>query len=351
MTANSVRIILFGAGRMGMNHVTALASLYPLVRVVAVVDTNRPAAVEAARLLAVAGDPPEIGTDPVLMLDQIAADACVVVTPTPSHGAIVRAALQRGRHVLCEKPLTFDTSESIELGELAAARNLVLAVGFYRRFSPVYTAARDVLRGGLLGRPVLIRACQWDAAPPSPEFLTGSGGLALDCGIHEFDLIEWITGRYISQVRTIPLRLVSDDVAAAGDVDNLAIEARLEDGATALIDLSRNCGYGDDVRTEVLGEWGALFVETLPHAVLTVGTEQGRRSIDLADTSPAFEAGIAGELRAFAVAVAGGTVDGLATAFDSARAADLAAAVSESGRLAQAVEVAAAPVRSSATAS
>ena len=83
-------------------------------------------------------------------IDQVDAAACIVVMSTPTHPELVETALQSGRHVFCEKPLSFDPAESMSLGAVARDSELNLAVGFYRRFSPPFVAARAVIRSGEL---------------------------------------------------------------------------------------------------------------------------------------------------------------------------------------------------------
>ena len=104
-----------------------------------------------------------------------------------------------------------------------------------------------------------------------------SGGLAIDCGVHEYDLAEWLTGRRVLQVSAWALPIVD-----AGRrrrpviVDNLVAVLELDGGAVATVDLSRNARYGDDVRTEVLGSNGALLVDLLPTSRTRLGDAERR---------------------------------------------------------------------------
>ena len=104
-----------------------------------------------------------------------------------------------------------------------------------------------------------------------------SGGLAIDCGVHEYDLAEWLTGRRVVGVSAWSLPIVDAGVGSAGDVDNLVAVLELDDGAVATVDLSRNARFGDDVRTEVLGSSGAVFVDLLPTGRARIGDGDGVR--------------------------------------------------------------------------
>jgi myo-inositol 2-dehydrogenase/D-chiro-inositol 1-dehydrogenase len=292
---------------MGRYHARVLAQLVPHINVVAVADIDRDAACRAAELIASFRNhgSPLVYDDPYEAMDQVDAVACVVVTSTPTHPELVQTALQSGRHVFCEKPFSFDPAESMRLGAVAHDRGLNLAVGFYRHFPllswlrvPSFGPANWVGRCSFVHRSGTQRLHRKNSSREPV-------GIAVDFGVHEFDSIEWLSGQQIVEIRAIALPVVSAEAKAIGEFDNLLIEAKLEGGAVAMIDLSMNCGYADDVRTEFLGEKGALFIETTPESKLTVGTCDGLRTIELEEAGDAFEGGITGELRASAAAVNG----------------------------------------------
>jgi predicted dehydrogenase len=155
-----------------------------------------------------------------------------------------------------------------------------------------------------------------------------SGGLAIDCGVHEFDLAEWLTGRTITRVSAWALPIVDAAVGAAGDVDNLVAVLELDGGAVATVDLSRNARYGDDVRTEVLGSNGALLVDLLPSSRTRLGSVRGMRELTESSVDDAMAVGVADQARAFARAIRGEAVE-VPGAEASVRATDVGRAVTE----------------------
>ena len=313
-----VRIALIGLGRMGMVHASALADVSE-IEVVALADVREPALASAAVLHPQA----EMHTDPGAALEADAVEAVLLAPPTPTHPALTGACLDAGKHVLCEKPLALDADESDRLGAAAARLGLVLQVGFWRRFAPPWGAARKAIKEGRIGTPVLLRLSQWDAEPPPAEFCDPavSGGIAIDCGVHEFDLAEWLTGQRLVEVRAERLPVVDKAIQAVGDVDNLLIVGTLEGEAKVIVDLSRNARYGSDVRSEVLGSAGAIFVETLPDARTTLGDAAGLRTLTASETGAedVMVAGLRAQAAAFARNVRGESVD-FPDAFSSTRA-------------------------------
>jgi predicted dehydrogenase len=310
---------------MGAFHARSLAGS-DLVEVAAVVDTV------TGRADGIAG---EIGAEAVHSLAALPGrsdvEAWLIATPTSTHPEVVTAALDLGLHVLCEKPLDLDLARSEHLGRRAAAIGLTLQVGFWRRFSPPWAQARRLLSDGAIGRPLMLRLAQWDADPPPAEFCdpAASGGLAIDCGVHEFDLVEWMTGLPVERVTSRNLPLVDGGLAKVGDVDNLVALLDLRSGPVATVDLTRNCRYGDDVRTEILGEEGAIFIETLPAGRARLATAGGIVTVAGSETDDALAAGVIAQAEAFAAAVRGEAVE-VPGATASTRAVALGRAVQES---------------------
>ncbi len=296
-----LRLAVVGVGRMGAIHARTVATS-DLIEVVAVAD------VDASSAESVAG---EIGADAYSSLEDLAdrsdATAWLVATPTTTHPEVVRLALRAGLHVLCEKPLALDPAESEALGAEAGSRGLLLQVGFWRRFAPPWAVAKELIDQGAIGRPLMVRLSQWDADPPHAAFCdpASSGGLAIDCGVHEFDLAEWLTGCEVTQVTARNLPLVDASLATVGDVDNLVAVLDLAGGAAATVDLSRNCRYGDDVRTEILGSGGAIFVDLLPTGRTRLATSAGIETVAGSEVDDAFTAGIVAQAEAFARLVGG----------------------------------------------
>ncbi len=320
-------IALIGCGRQGRAHLAAL----PLTRMVelrAVCDIVPGVAASVAPR----GVPADENVARTLARDEV--DAVVVAASTNRHDEIVTAALAAGKHVLCEKPLTLDPESGSRLDALAQAHGLALHVGFVRRHGWPYLEALRLLREGAIGEPRLARLAQWDASPPPPSFLDPrvSGGLELDCGIHEVDLAMWLLDSPIAEVaaRGAPTRA---EIADVDDVEAAACLARTAAGHAVTIDLHRSCAFGDVIRAEIAGSAGALIMSFTGPGSLEVGTSAGLRS----ESSPvvnAIESALAAQLDALADAAAGAQVDAPGPS-DSARAVIAATAMRrarESGR-------------------
>ena len=267
------KIALIGAGRMGRTHARALARCRE-ARLVATCDPVPGAAAAAAA----PGVAVHLAIDALLADDSI--DGVLIAAPTPLHDRLVERALVAGKHVLCEKPLTLEVHRDIELGRLAESLGLVLQVGFWRRFAWPYREAARLLAEGAIGAPRLLRACQWDSQPPPASFCDPavSGGLEVDCGVLELDLVAWLLGSPVAHVSAAGTD-GDPAIEAVGDVEALVALAITAGGAPATIDLARSVRYGDDVRTEIVGAQGALLISAVGSGALALGDSTGLAAV------------------------------------------------------------------------
>ncbi len=310
---------------MGAVHARVLSGTDGM-DVVAVVDVNTSSAKEIGA---------SIGANVAGSIEEslaFGAEAVLIATPTPTHPSLVEEALDAGLHVLCEKPLSLNDDDR-RLSDAASTAGLVLQVGLWRRFSPPWVAAKRAIDSGVVGTPVMVRLSQWDADPPPPEFCDPevSGGLAIDCGVHEYDLAEWLTGLKVESVAARNLPIVSREVDAAGDVDNLVAVLDLEGGVSATVDLSRNGRYGDDVRTEVLCSDGAVFVESLPRGVARLAGPDGVTEIEGSHADDVVASGVAAQAKAFAAVVRGDEM-AIPGASESERSVQIGRAIQRAAR-------------------
>lgn len=125
-----------------------------------------------------------------------AVDVVDVCTPTPDHPATVRAALEAGCHVICEKPLARTAADARALAELAAARDRRLLPAHVVRYFPAYAAARRAVCEGAIGTPAVLRFERTGQMPTQPWFADedASGGIVMDQMIHDLDQALWLAG-------------------------------------------------------------------------------------------------------------------------------------------------------------
>ena len=259
-------------------------------------------------------------------------EAVLIAAPTHQHEALVAAALAAGKHVLCERPLTFDPQVDLRLAAEADRRGLGLHVGFWRRHAWPYREARRLLADGAIGAPRMLRLAQWDAEPLSPAFCDPavSGGIEIDAGVPQCDLAAWLCGSPVVEAfaRAAPTRT---DIAAIGDVESMMGLLVLEAGQPVSIDLARTAAQADVMRSEIIGEHGSLICEVHGAGALLVHLDDGFREV-LPMTDDVKLDALARQIDALAAAIAGGPVPDAARPSDAAAALRAALALRESRR-------------------
>lgn len=186
----ALRVALVGCGAFARLYHVPVLTTDPRVRLTAICD---PAPAAAARDLA-ARTGARLTAD---LAEALAgSDAVVISTPHALHAEHARAALVHGCHVLLDKPFVLRRAEARELAELAAARGLVAAVAFNRRFDPACRRARELLAAGELGPLRYVETVQLGYAATGwvGDPALGGGGPFVGRGAHMADLVPWLTG-------------------------------------------------------------------------------------------------------------------------------------------------------------
>jgi myo-inositol 2-dehydrogenase / D-chiro-inositol 1-dehydrogenase len=241
-----MRLGLLGLGRIGEFHADTLASL-PMVDSLVVADIIPDLTTMVADRL---GAEPAASPDALLKSDL---DGVVIAAATDAHPELIVAAVDAGLPVFCEKPLARTIAEGVEVLQRVEASDVPVQIGYQRRFDVAYQAAHDAVASGELGWLHTVRSTTLDPAPPTPEYVAVSGGIFRDCGVHDFDIIRWVTGREVAEV-------YAAGSTRGADVDTSAAVLTLDDGTLALVYNTRYNPHGYDVRLEVHGSTDSIAV-------------------------------------------------------------------------------------------
>ncbi len=201
-SSDSLKVGVVGAGFIGPAHVEALRRLG--IHVVGVSESNPQRAQQKAQALRL-----EKAYDSFeAMVADPALDVIHITSPNYLHYPHAKAALLAGKHVVCEKPLAMDVTESAELVALSRERQLVNAVNFNIRFYPLALQARSIVQENQLGNIYIVQGSylqdwlllstdwNWRLEPE----LGGHMRAVADIGSHWMDLITFITGLEVESV-------------------------------------------------------------------------------------------------------------------------------------------------------
>ncbi len=241
-----LRTAVIGVGSLGQHHARNFAELSDEGKgeFVGVCDSNE----ENARTIGEKNNC-EYFTDWRELLDK--ADAVSIVTPTETHAEIACEFLEKGVHVLVEKPFAKTLEEADKMIASAQKTGAKLMVGHLERYNPAMVALR----------PHVTKPLYFEIHRVSP-FPNRSldVDVVLDVMIHDLDAIQWLVGENVevSEIRAVGIPVISDKVDAA----NARIE--FENGAVANITASR-------IGTEKIRK--TRFYQTNSYVVLDYGTK------------------------------------------------------------------------------
>jgi predicted dehydrogenase len=231
MALSDIRAAVVGIGFIGVAHVEALRRLG--IDVCGVVGSTP----ERARHKASRANLPPVYESFKHLLDDLSVDVVHIASPNHLHFAQAAAALEAGKHVVCEKPLGLNSAETSDLHQLAADSRLVHAVCFNIRFYPLCHQMRAMVASKEIGEPRLVTGSylqDWLLLPTDwnwrliPE-QAGTLRAVADIGSHWLDLARFVTGRRVNEVLADLHTLVDVRRHPAGPVETFATSSDSED--------------------------------------------------------------------------------------------------------------------------
>jgi myo-inositol 2-dehydrogenase/D-chiro-inositol 1-dehydrogenase len=251
---------LVGVGRIGVMHANNIAALNGVLnpRGINVRLRLTDVAEDHARNIAAglgAGFLPSVAE-----LIASGVDGLVIATGTGTHPELIRAGVDAGIPVFCEKPVAMNVADALPVLDYIRDNNGVVQIGHQRRFDAGYLEAKRAYQAGELGWIHSLRAVTCDMTPPPVEFLATSGGLFRDCSVHDFDILRWLTGREIVEVYAKGSNNGDPAIGEVGDVDTALAVITFDDGTVGTVSASRYNGAGHDVRLEIQGSSRSVMV-------------------------------------------------------------------------------------------
>jgi myo-inositol 2-dehydrogenase/D-chiro-inositol 1-dehydrogenase len=317
-----MRIALLGAGRIGAMHAEILARLCDPGELT-IADRIPERAQEVADKVGAQAD--EVGRS------ISGADALVIAASSTAHPELIRAGIERGIPVFCEKPLARDLEETRLLVDEIERSGIRFQLGFQRRFDAAFREARRLVEDGSLGTLYVVRLAGHDPEPPHESYIPASGGIFNDFSVHDFDATRWMTGQEIEEVYADGDVLGFPVFAKYGDVDTAVATLRLSGGTRAILSAARHDPLGYDIRTELFGSRDSVAIGLGPRTPMR-SLEPGVPPPD----GPAwsmfanrFHDAYESELRAF-LRVARGEEESACTARDGLEAVRVAVAATRS---------------------
>lgn len=258
-----VRLGIIGIGGMGSNHARSIVEgKVPEMKLTAVADIK-----EARRQWAVKELPPDVAVygEGRELIDSGSCDAVLIATPHYQHPELAIYSLERGLHVLTEKPAGVYTKQVREMNEAAERSDKVFAIMLNQRTNCVYRKMHEMISGGELGQ---LKRVNWiitdwyrtqsyyDAADWKATWDGEGGGVLLNQCPHQLDLIQWLCGMPV-RVRAFCHEAKWHDIEVEDDV---TAYLEYENGATGVFVTTTADAPGTN-RLEITLEMGKLVCE------------------------------------------------------------------------------------------
>ena len=253
-----IKIAILGCGIIGDIHAAAISELSAICELAAICDVD-PVRAEAygkkynARAY----------SDYMQMLSDPTVDAVNICTPSGMHADQAIAALEAGKHVLCEKPLALCARDARRVCEAERRTGRLVGVVFQTRYEEDILTLRHVIAEGRLGQLVFcdIYMKYWrdpayfEVSPWRGTYLMDGGGALMNQGIHGVDVMHYLCGApklLSAKVKTLVHRIETEDTAVA--------TVEYPSGALGVIQASTSANPGFDRRIEIHGSRGYATV-------------------------------------------------------------------------------------------
>lgn len=245
---------LVGAGAIAQSYLQAFQNS-GRARLTAIADT-RP---EAAKAMAEGLPDCKIFDSHASLLENAACDAVVVCTPPSTHPEICIDILNRGTHVLCEKPLAIDGASARKMVETAQRNGALLTMCSKFRYVDDVVRAKSIVTSGILGEIILFENTfasrvdmgkRWNSNPDM-----SGGGVIIDNGTHSVDLMRYFLGP-LDEVQALEGKRVQGTRVE----DTATIFAHTREGVMGSIDLSWSLNKERDSYIEIYGSHGTISI-------------------------------------------------------------------------------------------
>jgi scyllo-inositol 2-dehydrogenase (NAD+) len=328
---------VLGVGEMGRRHAENLRRLVPEARLVAIADVNGARAKQVADELEIAHSFSSL--DEMLQLKDI--ESVLIATPDKFHAKSVAAAAAAGKDILCEKPLAITLADAHAALAAVERAKVRLQVGFMRHYDPAYVSAFKRIEAGEIGTPLVFKSLgrDKDEAPIAAYESDVNGMMFYTNTIHDFDMARWLMNDEVVTVQAYTTVNSRPEVAKYGDIVAGLVNLKFAQGAIGNIESFAQAVYGYDVRTEIVGSKGSLFIGSLHQTPVTLLTARGSSEVLADHFLTRFADAYLAEVRDFVQTMLAGKPPRI-SGHDGLKALEIAVAAENSHKDGKAVDIA-----------
>jgi predicted dehydrogenase len=265
---------VIGVGVLGRMHAQNLQWRIPNARLTAIADVRADVARSVADELGV----PKVYATADELTDDPDVDAIVIVSNDDAHAEGILAGARHRKAIFCEKPITTTLADADRVLAAVEEAGVTLQIGFMRRYDAAYAAAKQAIDTGKIGTPVMIKAAHRGKEPFTRAAGDGADpAVFFNSCIHDYDNARWLLDDEAAEVTAIANRVITPTSPHPQGVDVAVTTIRFGRGALGDIENVSSTLYGYDVRTEVIGDRGTLFIGGLEQTACVLATDRGQQ--------------------------------------------------------------------------
>jgi len=214
------------------------------------------------------------------LISDDAIGAVYIATPVHLHATQAIAAIEAGKHVLCEKPMAMSVAECDQMIAAAHQNQVRLGVAYYRHFYPVVGRTKQLIASGEIGRPVIAQINAFEFFDPAPDHARAwllrkdrsGGGPMFDFGCHRIEVLMNLFGpvaEVTAQTANVVFEREVEDTATA--------LFRFESGACATLCVTHAARTAQDT-LDIFGTRGSIHISNLNQGAMRIlsGDEERR---------------------------------------------------------------------------
>src|ERR1700722_18241671 len=269
---------VLGVGEMGKRHAENLRRLVPQATVVAIADASQERAQQVATELEIDSSFGSLEA----MLENKQVEAVLIATPDKFHAQAIQIAARAGKDILCEKQIALSLADAHAALDAVSKAGTRLQIGFMRRYDPAYAAAMKRMEAGEIGIPGIFKSVGRDKdEPPISAYQSMLNGMVFyNNTIHDLDLARWLMRDEVTNVHAFTTTSIRPKVTKYDDVVASVVNLQYKQGAIGNVESYVQAVYGYDVRTEIVGSKGSIFVGSIEkHSAIFMTARGGEESL------------------------------------------------------------------------
>jgi len=252
---------VLGVGEMGQRHAYNVRRFISEARLIGVADVAFGRAVDVAKELEVEHAFRSLEE----MLECKEMDAVIIASPDKFHAQAIQSAASTGKHILCEKPIATNLTDAHAALEAVEKSGVRLQIGFMRHYDAAHLEAMKRIENGEVGEPVIFKSLGRDKdIPPISAYQSQLNGMLFyNSTIHDFDSARWLMQDEVIEAQAYTTTAIRPEIAEYGDIVAGVVNLKFAHGAIGNVESYVQALYAYDVRTEIVGSKGSIFIGSL----------------------------------------------------------------------------------------